>query len=77
VNANYARKQQKIILLDIIATHVLNLWLIVVLICVMIGIDSKCMLREFNDAVIDGKCRGLLDLFGKVFLQVAVCNSMS
>jgi hypothetical protein len=25
------------------------------------------MSREFNDAVIDGECRGVLELLGKVF----------
>ena len=69
MNANYVRKWQKSILLDIIASHVVNLRLIVVLICIMIGIASKCMLREFNDAVIDGECRGVLELLGKFFFK--------
>ncbi len=46
----------------------------VVIICIMIGIASKSMSREFNDAVIDGECRELL---GKVFLKVAVCKLLS
>jgi hypothetical protein len=53
-------------LLDSIASHVENLWLIVVQIIIMIGIASACMFQEFNDAACAGKCEVVVVGVGKV-----------
>ncbi len=65
------------ILLDTIALHVKNLQLIVVLIIIMIGIASKCMLGEFNVTVHSGNCKGVCGWNWKSFFsRVAVRNSI-
>jgi hypothetical protein len=70
VNASCASKQGKNNLLDTIALHVENLQLIVVLIILTIGIASKGMLGEFNDAVRNGNCEGMVVVgVGKVFFK--------